>query len=89
MELMQDPYTHICAVDLGLKHHAVMTVQDAEGRVQATEFISGAKDNHFRKRYLEKIVRLQKKTRIIPEGERFAVNIWDKTKNLDKKNREN
>lgn len=82
-ELMQDPDTRICAVDLGLNHHAVMTIQDAEGRVLATEFISGAKDNHLRKRYLEKIVRLQKKTKIISEGERFAADLWDKVKNLD------
>jgi len=30
-ELMQRP-----AVDLGLSHHAVMTIQDTEGRVLAT-----------------------------------------------------
>lgn len=82
-ELMQDPDTRICAVDLGLNHHAVMTIQDAEGRVLATEFISGARDNHLRKRYLEKIVRLQKETGIIPEGERFAADLWDKVKNLN------
>jgi IS605 OrfB family transposase len=80
--LMQDPATRICAVDLGLNHHAVMTIQDAEGRVLATEFISGAKDNHLRKQYLERIARLQKKTGVIPEGERFAKDLWDKVKNL-------
>ena len=81
-ELMQGQGARICAVDLGLSHHAVMTIQDAEGRVLATEFISGAKDNHLRKQYLEKIVRLQKETGIIPEGERFAADLWDKVKNL-------
>lgn len=82
-ELMQDQETRICAVDLGLSHHAVMTIQDTEGRVLATEFISGARDNHLRKQYLEQIVRLQKETGIIPEGERFATDLWDKVKNLD------
>lgn len=82
-ELMQDPDTSICAVDIGLNHHAVMTIQNTEGRVLATKFISGARDNHLRKQYLEKIVRLQKETGVIPEGERFAKDLWDKISNLN------
>jgi len=60
-----------------LKRHAAVTIQDTEGRVCATKFISGAKGNHLRKRYLEKIVNLQMQTRVIPKGERFAKNLWN------------
>jgi hypothetical protein len=55
-----------------------MTIQDTKGRVHATKFISGAKDNHLRKRYLEKVVNLQRETKTIPEGERFAKDLWNK-----------
>jgi putative transposase len=82
-ELVKDPSLKICAVDLGMNRHAMMTIQDTEGRVYAAKFISAAKDNHLRKRYLEKIVNLQKETRIIPEGERFAKHLWDKVSNLN------
>ncbi|KXG74945.1 hypothetical protein AN618_21120 [Fervidicola ferrireducens] len=82
-ELVKDPSLKICAVDLGMNRHAVMTIQDTEGRVYAAKFISAAKDNHLRKRYLEKIVNLQKETRIIPEGERFAKHLWNKVSNLN------
>ena len=72
-----------CSVDLGINNHAVMTIQDAKGRVYATKFISGAEDIHLRKRYLEKIIRLQKQTKTIPEGERFASDLWDKVSNFN------
>jgi IS605 OrfB family transposase len=72
-----------CSVDLGINNHAVLTIQDAKGRVYATKFISGGKDIHLRKRLLEKIVRLQKQTKSIPEGERFAKDLWDKISNFN------
>ncbi len=80
--LVRDPAHRICAVDLGLENHAAVTIQDAEGRVLATLFISGAKDNHLRKRRLEQIVRLQKATGVIPESESFAVDLWRKIRHL-------
>ncbi|WP_235603263.1 zinc ribbon domain-containing protein [Thermoanaerobacter sp. YS13] len=82
-ELVKGPSLKICAVDLGMNRHAVMTIQDTEGRVYAVKFISAAKDNHLRKRYLEKIINLQKQTGIILEGERFAKHLWDKISNLN------
>jgi transposase, IS605 OrfB family, central region len=82
-ELIKDPSLKICFVDLGMNRHAVLTIQDTKGRVYAAKFISGAKDNHLRKRYLEKIVSLQMQTKIIPEGERFAKYLWDKVSNLN------
>ena len=66
-----------------MNRHAAMTIQDTRGRVYAAEFISGAKDNHLRKRYLEKIVNLQMQTGIIPKGERFAKDLWNKVSNLN------
>lgn len=82
-KLVKDPFLKICLVDLGMNRHAVMTIQDTKGRVYAAKFISGAKDNHLKKRYLEKIINLQKQTKIIPEGERFAKYLWDKVSNLN------
>ncbi|HBC93066.1 MAG TPA: transposase [Pelotomaculum sp.] len=82
-KLVKTAATKICVVDLGVNRHAAMTIQDTKGRVYATKFISGAQDNHLRKRYLEKIVALQAQTRVIPEGERFAKDIWDKVSNLN------
>jgi len=82
-KMVKDSSLKICSVDLGINRHAVMTVQDAEGRVCAAKFISGAKDNHLRKRYLEKIVNLQVQTGVIPKGERFAKDLWDKVSNLN------
>ncbi|CAA7601957.1 Transposase IS605, OrfB, C-terminal [Acididesulfobacillus acetoxydans] len=73
----------MCCVDLGINHHLVMTIQDRKGRVLATKVISGGEDNHLRKSYLEKVVRLQKQTRVIPEGERFAADLWDKIGNFN------
>jgi IS605 OrfB family transposase len=81
--LAKTPGAKFCMVDLGINRHAVMTIQDAEGRVHAVKLISGAKDNHFRKRYLEKIVNLQIQTKVIPEGERFAKDLWNKVSNLN------
>lgn len=81
--IVNDPAARICTVDLGMNRHAAITIQDTKGRVYATKFISGAQDNHLRKRYLEKIVQLQKKTMIIPEGERFAKDLWDKVSNFN------
>jgi len=81
--LVKDKDLRICVVDLGINHHAVATIQDTKGRVYATLFISGAKDNRLRKRYLEKIVNLQMETKIIPKGERFARDLWDKISNLN------
>jgi IS605 OrfB family transposase len=77
------PGFRFCSVDLGINNHAVMTIQDAEGRVLATEIISGARDSHLRKRYLEKIARLQRKTGTIPDDERFAKDLWDKVSNFN------
>ncbi|MBF7082405.1 transposase [Desulfallas sp. Bu1-1] len=82
-KLVKDPSLKICLVDLGMKRHAVMTIQDTNGRVHAAKFISGAKDNHLRKRYLEKIVNLQMQTKTIPEGKHFAKYLWDKISNLN------
>lgn len=82
-DTVKNPSSRICTVDLGINRHAAMTIQDTKGRIYATKFISGAQDNHLRKRYLEKTVRLQKKTMIIPEGERFAKDLWNKVKNLN------
>lgn len=81
--LVKNPGLKLCVVDLGITRHATITIQDTEGRVCAAKFISGRRDNRLRKRYLEKIVKLQKKTRIIPEGERFAKHLWDKVSNLN------
>ncbi|WP_205664679.1 zinc ribbon domain-containing protein [Ammonifex thiophilus] len=69
--------------DLGLEHHAVVTVRDTEGRVLAVRFLPGAKDSRLRKRYLEKVVNLQKQTRVIPEGETFARDLWEKITNFN------
>jgi IS605 OrfB family transposase len=66
-----------------MNRHAVMTIQETEGRVYAVKFISAAKDNHLRKRYMEKIVNLQKETRMIPKRERFAKHFWDKVSYLN------
>lgn len=82
-ELVKDPTLRICLVDLGMNRHAAATIQDAKGRVYAVKFISAAKDNHLRKRHLEKIVSLQMQTGVIPEGERFAKHLWDKVSNLN------
>lgn len=81
--LTSDPYTRICCVDLGINRHAVMTIQDINGRVLATRIISGKQDNHRRKRYLEKISRLQRQTKVIPEGQLFAKDIWTKIRNFN------
>jgi len=81
--LVKDPLLKICCIDLGINRHAVITIQDTKGRVYATKFISGAKDNHLRKQYLEKIVSLQKQTRTIPAGEQFAKDLWNKISNLN------
>lgn len=81
--LVKEKDLKFCTVDLGINRHAVLTIQDSKGRVYAVKFIHGKKDNHLRKRYLEKIVRLQKKTGIIPKGERFAKHLWDKVSNLN------
>lgn len=83
VKLVKIPNLKICCVDLGINRHAVITIQDTKGRVYATKVISGAKDNHLRKRYLEKIVSLQKQTRSIPKGERFAKDLWNKVSNLN------
>lgn len=60
-----------------------MTVQDIEGRVLATRFLPGAKYSRLRKRYLEKVVRLQRQIRSIPEGETFAHDLWERISNYD------
>ncbi|HBT46997.1 MAG TPA: transposase [Peptococcaceae bacterium] len=78
-----DPSLRVCVVDLGVDHHAVMTVRDTEGRVLAARFLPGAKDSRLRKRYLEKVVRLQRETRVIPEGESFARDLWEKIANFN------
>jgi putative transposase len=75
---LKDPNFKMCVVDLGMNTHAAITIQDLEGRVLATKFISGAADNHLRKRRLEQIVNLQKQTGTICEGEKFAINLWKK-----------
>lgn len=72
-----------CAVDLGMNRHAVLTIQDAKGRVLAVKFINSRKDNHLRKRYLEKIVALQKQTGVPAKGEKFAQHLWNKVSNLN------
>jgi IS605 OrfB family transposase len=81
--LAQDPSLKICVVDQGVNNHAVCTIQDAEGRVIASLFLSGAKDSHLRKQLLEQIARLQRITGTIPEGESFAKDLWQKIRNLD------
>jgi IS605 OrfB family transposase len=78
-----DPNLRICVVDLGLDHHAVAAVRDAEGRILAVRFLPGAKDSRLRKRRLEELVRLQRQTRIIPEGETFACGLWKKISNFN------
>lgn len=80
---VKDPDFKMCVVDLGINNHAAMTIQDREGRVLAAGIISGREDNHLRKSYLEKAVRLQKKTRVIPKGERFAADLWAKISNFN------
>ncbi|MGQ9756414.1 MAG: zinc ribbon domain-containing protein [Desulfotomaculales bacterium] len=77
------PNLRICVVDLGLDHHAVMTVRDTEGRVLAVRFLPGAKDSRLRKRWLEELVRFQRQTRIVPEGETFARNLWRRISNFN------
>ncbi|MBS4007862.1 MAG: IS200/IS605 family accessory protein TnpB-related protein [Clostridium sp.] len=81
--LAQEASLKICAVDQGVGNHAACTIQDIEGRVNASLFLSGARDNHLRKQLLEQVVRLQKKTMTIPEGESFARDLWRKIRNLD------
>lgn len=81
--MVKDPTLRLCLVDLGIKRHAVITIQDTEGRVYATNFISGAQDNHLRKQYLEKVNSLQSQTKVIPEDERFAKDLWDKISNFN------
>ena len=83
IDQFHQPGFRFCSVDLGINNHAVMTIRDAEGRVLATEIISGARDSHLRKRYLEKIARLQRKTGTIPDDERFAKDLWDKVSNFN------
>jgi IS605 OrfB family transposase len=83
VNLINDPDTRICCVDLGINRHAVMTIQDVNGRVLATRIISGKQDNHRRKRYLEKISRLQKQTKMTPEGQSFAKDLWTKVRNFN------
>jgi hypothetical protein len=82
VDLIQEK-SRICSVDLGINRHAVMTIQDSEGRVLATKILNGKEDNHLRKRYLAKIVHLQKQTKIHPEDEKFAVNLWNKVSNFN------
>ncbi len=76
MEIMPD---HVHCLHRKITNHAVCTIQDAKGWVLASLFISGARDNHLRKRRLEQVANLQAKTRIIPEGESFAVDLWNKS----------
>jgi REP element-mobilizing transposase RayT len=76
MEIMPD---HVHCLHRKITNHAVCTIQDAKGRVLASLFISGARDNHLRQRRLEQVANLQAKTRIIPEGESFAVDLWNKS----------
>jgi putative transposase len=73
----------ICAVDRGINNHVVMTIQDTKGRVYATRIISGTRDNHLRKRYLEKIARLQRQSGSIPKDEFFAKDLWNKVRNFN------
>ncbi|MHB1418245.1 MAG: zinc ribbon domain-containing protein [Bacillota bacterium] len=80
---VKEPDFRMCVVDLGINNHVAMTIQDREGRVLTTRIISGRKDNHLRKSYLEQIVRLQKETQVIPDGERFAVALWNKIGNFN------
>lgn len=76
--IKSDPSLRVCVVDLEMDHHAIMTVRGTEGRVLATRFLPGARDSRLRKRYPEKVVRFQKQTRIIPEGDSFASDLWEK-----------
>lgn len=82
-ERFQTKDGRFCMVDLGMNHHAVMTIQDAEGRVYATKFLSGKQDNHLRKLYLDKIVNKQRVTGVVSEGERFCSKLWDKIKHFN------
>ena len=83
-EIIKNPDYTICAVDLGINQHAVMTIQDGEGRVLKTKIISGRMDNHLRKCYLEKKSRLQRKTKSIPKCESFAKDLSAKVRNLNR-----
>lgn len=82
-ERLKKENARLCSVDLGMNHHAVCTIQDDEGRVYATKFISGEKDNHLRKQYLDKIVNKQRITGVIPEDESFCITLWDKICHLN------
>lgn len=82
-KLVKDPILRICVVDLGIKRHAVVTIQDTKGRVYATLFISGAQGNHLRKKYLEKVSNLQSQTGVISKDERFAKDLWAKISNFN------
>lgn len=80
---VQEPDFRMCCVDQGINNHVAMTIQDREGRVLATKIISGREDNHLRKSYLERVVKLQRQTKMIPEGERFATDLWNKISNFN------
>jgi IS605 OrfB family transposase len=72
-----------CCVDLGINHHVVLTIQDAEGRVLAVKLISAKQDNHLRKLYLDKIVKKQSKTGASPEDEKQCKFLWKKISNFN------
>jgi len=74
----------ICAVDLGLNHTAVLTVQDASGKVYATEFFRGHEIHARRLSLLRRIFSKQSITKIIDEGVKFAKNLWRKIRRINR-----
>jgi len=83
-QLKNNPKMKICAVDLGLNHTAVLTVQDASGKVYATKFIRGHEIHSRRLSLLRRIFSKQSVTKIIQEGVKFAKNLWRKIRRINK-----
>jgi putative transposase len=82
-ERVKEENFRMCCVDLGINHHDVLTIQDAEGLVLAVKFISAKQDNHLRKLYLDKIVKKQHQTGVSLEDEKQCKLLWEKISNFN------
>ena len=83
-QLKANPNLKICAVDFGLNNTAVLTVQDASGKVYATEFIRGHEIHSRRLNLLRRIFSKQRVTKVIQEGVKFAKNLWRKIRRINR-----
>ncbi len=84
-QIITNPETRICAVDLNLDTHlAVCTVQTAEGTILATRFLGhGREISGFRKQQLGRIARNRSQTGIMAEDEQDNVALWRKIRAVD------